>query len=295
MTFQTVVAGLDLGPVSPPVAELARVLARQLHVKLVYVHAEDAVSLGADWAELALEAERFRVEAAERYAITGGAEFAWREGPTAAVLQDEAEARAAAFVVVGTGAAGRGPALGATATRLMRTMTVPLCIVPTHLEARPVPVNGVRKVLAPVDVGTEGDDSLRVVGRLVRLLDCKLGLVTVVKPPKLVAHLSPERSVQLPAFVRAQVEGARARLARRAAHAELPEVTQQVVEADDVAQAILDEARRVDADMIVLPSQGKRTLERLFIGSTTEALVRSSDRPVLVLPPTWVAVHPGWE
>lgn len=295
MTFQSVVAGLDLGPVSPPVAEFARVLAGQLRVKLVHVHAEDAISLGADWAELALEAERYRVEAAERYALTGGAEFIWREGPTAAVLQEEAETRAAAFVVIGTGAAGRRPTLGTTATRLLRTMTVPLCIVPTHLEARPVPQHGVRRVLAPVDVGTEGEDSLRVIGRLVRRLDCRLGLATVVKPPKLVAHLSPERSVQLPAYVRVQVEGARARLARRAAHADLPDVTQQVIEADDVAQAILDEARRVEADLIALPSQGKRTLERLFLGSTTEALVRSSDRPVLVLPPTWLAIHPGWE
>jgi nucleotide-binding universal stress UspA family protein len=58
----------------------------------------------------------------------------------------------------------------------------------------------------------------------------------------------------------------------------------EVIEADDAGTALCDAARRHDADAIVVGSHKRSNLERLFFGSTAEAVVRHADRPVVVVP-----------
>jgi nucleotide-binding universal stress UspA family protein len=52
-------------------------------------------------------------------------------------------------------------------------------------------------------------------------------------------------------------------------------------------EVILGEAGRLGADVIVVGSHGHGAMHRFLVGSTADALVRQSDRPVLVVP-----VHP---
>jgi nucleotide-binding universal stress UspA family protein len=59
----------------------------------------------------------------------------------------------------------------------------------------------------------------------------------------------------------------------------------EVIEAADAGTALCDAARRHDADAIVVGRHKRRNLERLFFGSTAEAVVRHADRPVFVVPP----------
>ncbi|MHB9285598.1 universal stress protein [Halobacteriales archaeon Cl-PHB] len=58
-------------------------------------------------------------------------------------------------------------------------------------------------------------------------------------------------------------------------------------------EAILDNAIDRDVDLVVMPTQGRRGLERLLLGSTTERVLRRSDVPVLTVRPDDAAVaHP---
>jgi nucleotide-binding universal stress UspA family protein len=50
-------------------------------------------------------------------------------------------------------------------------------------------------------------------------------------------------------------------------------------------QALLEWVRSHRPDMIVAPASGKGRLDRLWMGSVTETLVRQAPCPVLVLPP----------
>lgn len=50
------------------------------------------------------------------------------------------------------------------------------------------------------------------------------------------------------------------------------------------ADVILQEADRLGADLIVVGSHGHGAVHRFLVGSTADALVRRSDRPVLVVP-----------
>ncbi len=49
-------------------------------------------------------------------------------------------------------------------------------------------------------------------------------------------------------------------------------------------EVILDEARRMDAELIVMGSQGKSTLQRVLMGSVCEGVMREATCPLLVVP-----------
>ena len=57
-----------------------------------------------------------------------------------------------------------------------------------------------------------------------------------------------------------------------------------VIHAEDVRNAIVAEADRLGADILVIGSHGRSGLDRLLLGSTTEKVVRKAQCPVLVVP-----------
>ncbi|HMO49191.1 MAG TPA: universal stress protein [Rubrivivax sp.] len=62
-------------------------------------------------------------------------------------------------------------------------------------------------------------------------------------------------------------------------------ITELIVhEGDDVAQAILDEAERGAADLILLASRGAGLLAGLLFGSVPQEVLRKSRRPLLLVP-----------
>lgn len=51
----------------------------------------------------------------------------------------------------------------------------------------------------------------------------------------------------------------------------------------DPSSEIIDYAKEIDADLIVIPSQGRTGLSRFFLGSVAERVIRFAHCPVLVL------------
>jgi nucleotide-binding universal stress UspA family protein len=49
-------------------------------------------------------------------------------------------------------------------------------------------------------------------------------------------------------------------------------------------ETVLEEAERLEADLLVIGSHGHGAVYDLLVGSVSEGLVRRSDRPVLVVP-----------
>jgi nucleotide-binding universal stress UspA family protein len=58
---------------------------------------------------------------------------------------------------------------------------------------------------------------------------------------------------------------------------------QTVVAEGDSADAIIESARTVGADLIVMATHARRGLRRLFIGSVAEDVIRKCGIPVLVV------------
>lgn len=60
----------------------------------------------------------------------------------------------------------------------------------------------------------------------------------------------------------------------------------QVIRARKVGQAITDHAREYAFDLIAMSTHGRSGFRHLVLGSITETVLRSADRPVLVFPRT---------
>jgi nucleotide-binding universal stress UspA family protein len=60
---------------------------------------------------------------------------------------------------------------------------------------------------------------------------------------------------------------------------------QQLVKVGDPRDVIIATASELHADLIVMGTQGRRGLKRMFIGSVAEAVVRTAPCAVLVVPP----------
>lgn len=58
-----------------------------------------------------------------------------------------------------------------------------------------------------------------------------------------------------------------------------------VVRAGDAAKEIKSQAERLPADVLILGTHGRSGFERLFLGSVTEKVLRSTRVPVLTIPP----------
>jgi len=294
MAFRHIVAGLDLSPRTQRVAAHAATIARQLGAELTLVHAdsEEAARLRSlpSWAaiEAAMAAVRERAGAAVGEATQdAGAAILHRVGSPESVLQTEAEARDMALVVIGSGALGATPDIGVTTTRCLRTMTTPLLIVPTHRTDEPTPIT---KIVAPVDLDAGTTEGLAFAGALAKALGAELTAAHSVRPPLLGGLLgAQEHEADVPGAVRDLLVAAGVRLDEEIAAAELEGVESRVVSAVRAADGIAALVAELGADLIVLPAHGRGAVARFFLGSTSERLIRMSDVPVLVLPPTWLA------
>lgn len=188
-----------------------------------------------------------------------------REGPAAAVLQDEGEARHADFVIVGSGATGTRPDLGATTRQMLRTITLPLLVVPTHLPEDWEML--IDCVLAPCDLTGRGERALLSAHALAMRLGSPLHLVHVETRPK------PDRLAAVNAALTARAE----RLGAK-------NITAEVVCSPNVGEGIAARAAARNA-IVALPSHGKGENASFIVGATTERIVGASAVPVLVFPP----------
>jgi nucleotide-binding universal stress UspA family protein len=57
-----------------------------------------------------------------------------------------------------------------------------------------------------------------------------------------------------------------------------------VVKEGNPAEMILETAKEINADMIIMASHGRKGLERILVGSVSETVLRQSAIPVLVIP-----------
>ena len=208
-----------------------------------------------------------RVHAGPTDAIVGGRhDVLQREGPAAAVLQDEAEARHADLIIVGTGATGERPELGTTTRQMLRTISMPLLVVPTHGSAPRPPSPRIDCVLAPTDLTGRTQPA----AESARTLAARLGV------PLVLIHVDTRNPGDRVAAIRG-LEAAAAALGPTP-------VAFEAVSARTVAEGIAARASALNA-IVALPSHGKGTDAQFVVGKTTERIVAASVVPVLVLPP----------
>jgi nucleotide-binding universal stress UspA family protein len=215
-------------------------------------------------------------------------EFLVRVGKPAPVILDVATARHADLIVMGShGRSGVGKLFfGSTTERVLRDTSVPVLVTPddhSHPTSLGDAVNGLRRVLAPVDLSPASGHQVAVAAGIAKALSSSLVLLHVIEP------------VFVPAPLRTVVSGIDA--SRRAdcddrltalvdEHA--PGVTvETIVTAGDPSEEIAKLARVRKAGLLVvgLHSAGTRGPR---MGSVTYRVLCSARTLVLALPPTTV-------
>ncbi|MGM0574123.1 MAG: universal stress protein [Myxococcota bacterium] len=181
------------------------------------------------------------------------------------------------------GLTGRGAfrelLVGSTTSRLVRESDVPVCMVPRAAEAA-----GVRTILAPVDLSDCSLQSLRMALELARDLTARVVLLHALTLPDVRVHdemsVIVDRESEQQARRRRMEEVATFLHDAGVGRDAFADVDLQRGPADE---AILESAHRHGADLVCMGTHGHRGLHKLFLGSTTEKVLRRSSVPVLTV------------
>jgi len=195
--------------------------------------------------------------------------------PAARIL---AASEGAAAVVIATHGRGglRANLIGSVADKVIRGARVPTFVAP-GVSFRPPDSPGTRPILVALDGSEHGERALTYARNIAQSLGAPIALLSAyrVPPPALAefAYYPAEVAPMLETSLRDYLEG----IAR-------PGETQHIV-MGEAAYAIVETARALDAGLIVMGATGKGLAGRLFLGSTTDRVVHSIDRTLLIVPP----------
>lgn len=138
---------------------------------------------------------------------------------------------------------------------------------------------GSRIIVFPTDFSEESLQSLGTAKQMAEALGTSLHLVHVVEETHIYSALEMGA---LPFPTENELKtGAESRFEKLLAEHSLPADTKMQVLAGRSARAIVDYSNDVDAQMIVMTTHGYGGFQHMLLGSTTEAVVRAAECPVL--------------
>lgn len=171
------------------------------------------------------------------------------------------------------GGNGKGMGIGGVTFDLLMQSTVPVCCV-RDLSAD----YSLRQIIVATDLSENAVSALETALTLAEQNGAKLTLL----------HLITQRGLKLDDGLKAQLhENAKVAMKewRGSANHDEPRrvvVTEEILYAEDAAEGIIGYAQELNADMVVVASQGWSGQAGVFFGSTARRVVRGSKVPVLV-------------
>jgi nucleotide-binding universal stress UspA family protein len=143
-----------------------------------------------------------------------------------------------------------------------------------------------KRILVPVDGSPTAAKGMKEAIKLVRQGHGKLLLLHVVEEYS--AFVAPEVGMNIGPILDSLRKAGKRTLARIARSAERARVQPRTVLAENfggrVAETIVEQARRLRADLIVMGTHGRRGVNRVLLGSDADLVVRYSPVPVLLVP-----------
>lgn len=144
-----------------------------------------------------------------------------------------------------------------------------------------------RRILVAVDGSRPSDLALTHAAGLAREQDALLRLIHVIEDPYWYLRFAAAASLDAAALERAWREAGTGILAAAARQANdlaaAPELALLEPAGESVAAAVVAEAERWSADLIVMGTHGNRGVERLLLGSVAEGVARTAPCPLLLL------------
>lgn len=176
--------------------------------------------------------------------------------------------------------------LGSVADGLLRAGSSDLLLARPwdDTEDRPAAAPRFEHLLVPLDGSADAERALGPAQELTKAMGARLSFLTVVPRPTELTSIYGMPGVR--------IEGEGHRMRREEADDYLSGVVARggepppeavTIEHSNAAEGIIEGARKVGADLIVLSSHGRGGFERTVIGSVADKVIRGSVLPVLVV------------
>jgi nucleotide-binding universal stress UspA family protein len=208
----------------------------------------------------------------------------------AAGIVDAAERWKATAIAVGTHARGRitHALIGSVAEDVLRTAVVPVIVSrgvapPTRLE----------RIVVGIDASESAENASVFAVALACAQPVRLVYCTVIDTMSITSPMAdlPFDPTPLCGNLRAAARDALDAALQYATAVDVYPDT-EVADAADVASELIDVAHRQAASAIVVGAHAQGTVQRFFLGSTAESVVRRSDVSVIVVPAV-ASIAPG--
>lgn len=141
-----------------------------------------------------------------------------------------------------------------------------------------------KTILAPVDFSGATEAVVAEATALARALDGRIVLLTVIQPPAITNEYSALMD-NLAEIVAAGEKNAAKRLAELESKLKAEQVPVETMQLNGPPiRLIVEQARKLDADYIVMGSHGHTALYDLLVGSTTHGVLMRATCPVVITP-----------
>lgn len=141
-----------------------------------------------------------------------------------------------------------------------------------------------KTILAPVDFSGATEAVVAEAKALARALDGRIVLLTVIQPPAITNEYSALMD-NLAEIVAAGEKNAAKHLAELESKLKAEQVPVETMQLNGPPiRLIVEQARKLDADYIVMGSHGHTALYDLLVGSTTHGVLMRATCPVVITP-----------
>ena len=199
-------------------------------------------------------------------------------------------------LIIVTRHAGRvtGRPLSSTTREVLRKSPVPVLVLNDAAETGADRV-GYQRILACSDLSSDSEHGLREARSLADLFDAELHVVNGYATPQWIqlVDASDMAAGGMPWHALALKRRWHAALQRWVAGVNVGTLALHVRAGADPADAVIATLRAADEegagfDLVTIPTHGKGAVAERFFGSTTDAVIRRSEVPVLVYPRHWL-------
>lgn len=296
LSYRNIVVGTDFSPLAEVGVQAALELAasqgaRRVHlVHVVQTSTPVLPALVSEGRPLEISTRAERVALERLQAVPLGKTMARvthevRVGSPAKELAAVADEQKADLVVIAShsGNALTRLVLGSAAGNLIRVAHCPVLVVNGPTEAP----GKFRRVVAAIDLSPVSQPVLANAFNIAYASGASVRVVSFCEVPLLsgtgdLGVPSPTKAEELEQLHQAHKEEI-GRLLRRVPRG-CVEVEVDVVHRGPAPQAILEAARQLEADLLVLGTSGRNAWHRMILGSTTHHVLSKSPCPVLVVP-----------
>jgi nucleotide-binding universal stress UspA family protein len=142
-----------------------------------------------------------------------------------------------------------------------------------------------KTILAPIDFSSVSDAVIDAAKLLASATHARIVILSVVQPPIITSDYGPMLA-NIGEIIAVGEKTAARRLKRLADHLRTPTQPIDTVHLTGFPAAlILEHAKKIDADYIVMGSHGHTALYDLLVGSTAHQVLRKATCPVMIVPP----------